>query len=101
MRNSVILVYIISRLMELNLFLVLDKEEQLQLLQQEGILLADRFQEASRYFLFGLFGFYLELKYAPWADQRSQLSVIRVFEDTGPLDPYLESISLENLLPVI
>lgn len=86
--------------MDLTRFLVLDKEKQLQVLQQDGVLLADRFQEASRYFLFGLHGYYLELKYAPWADNRSQLTIIRVFQDTGPLEPYLESISLDNLLPV-
>lgn len=86
--------------MDLTRFLLSDKEAQLQLLQQEGVLLVDRFQDASRYFLFALFDFYLELKYAPWADERLQLTIIKVFQDTAPLDPYLESISLENLLPV-
>lgn len=86
--------------MNMTRFLLLHKEEQLHTLQQDGVLLADRFQEASRYFLFGLHGYYLELKYAPWADKRSQLVIIRVFQDTGPLEPYIESISLKNLLPV-
>lgn len=82
--------------MTLHYFICLKPSWQLEQIRQEGVLLAERSTGPLRFYLFALHGFYAELRYSPG---EGHISVIRAFEGTEGLDPYLENINISEWIP--
>jgi hypothetical protein len=81
--------------MKLSDFILLDEEQKKGTLLHEGILIGKRSCEDCMIFLFQLPNFYVE----SYCNIRSKsIEEFRVFTHLEPLYPYLNSISLDDLL---
>lgn len=81
--------------MKLSDFILLDTEEKKGILLHEGVLIAKRSGTGLMIFLFQLPEYYVET----YCDVDSkQIQEFRAFYNVVPLTPYLEAISLEELL---
>ena len=76
-------------------FTLLKETEQLDLLYQSGTYLAKLKRCNSTSVLYQFEGFYIEISYARY---RIQVRSIWCFESTIPLDPYLQEISIEEVI---
>ncbi len=76
-------------------FMLLPQDQQSDLLYRWGIYLGKRKTESVTKVLYQLDYFYVEITYSKY---RCLISSIKCFESTGPLDPYLERINIEELI---
>ena len=81
--------------MKLSEFILLNEEEKKLAVLHEGVLVAKRKNDDSMVFLFQLKNYYVE---AFFRLENKAIKEYRVFDDTKPLHPYLESIPLGDLL---
>lgn len=82
--------------MTLREFKTLTKQKQYRIIKYTGVHLASRIMENLKGELYQVGSFYLE---AFFRTPGEELAFMKVFEDTAPLDPYLQSIDLQELLP--
>ena len=81
--------------MKLSDFLVLGTEDKKLAVLHLGVLIAKRQQQASFIFLFQLDNFYVET----WCNTGDKsIEEFRIFDHTRPLAPYLEQITIDELL---
>jgi hypothetical protein len=81
--------------MRLSDFILLSEMEKKKTVLHEGILLAKRDSKDCKVFLFGLDDYYVEM----FCNRQSKaVEEYRAFENTRLLFPYLQSISLDDLL---
>lgn len=71
-------------------FICISKAEQVQLLQKEGVYLADRVEEGREIKLFALGDFYVEVV----STTGEELTILRTFKTCTRLEPYLDGIDL-------
>jgi len=64
--------------------------EQLRLISNFGILLAERTIGYNRLYLYALSSFYIELYYELYEPDKTSVSILRSFEDIRLLDEYLD-----------
>ena len=76
-------------------FSKLHLKEQSTLLRDHGLLVADREDRKYKYYLFQLYSFYIELKVSSPDNIPEELIS---FADTKFIDPYLETINIEQLI---
>jgi hypothetical protein len=76
-------------------FLLLPENEQMDLLYRSGIYLGKYKSGRVVKVLYQLNYFYVEIVYRKY---RSHISSLCCFESTEPLDPYLDRISIEELI---
>jgi len=81
--------------MKLSDFILLNEEEKKLTVLHEGVLIAKRFSSDDMVFLFQLESYYVET-YCNIANKT--IKEYRIFDNIKPLHPYLEAISLDNLL---
>jgi hypothetical protein len=81
--------------MKLSEFILLNEDEKKQAVLHQGILVSKRKEASAFMFLFQVRNYYVE---ACFNTESKHLEEYRVFDDTNLLQPYLESISLDNLL---
>lgn len=81
--------------MKLFEFMLLEKNEQVDLLYEAGVYLGKRKTGGFCRLLYQYESFYVELTYFHY---RVSIRSIRCFTSTGPLDPYLERICLYELI---
>lgn len=80
--------------MKLSEFILLNEEAKNAALLHDGILIAKRRSFDSLVFLFQLQTFYVEM----FGNlQTKQIDEYRVFDQTNPLNPYLEGIAIDSL----
>jgi hypothetical protein len=81
--------------MRLSEFILLSEEEKKAVVLHNGVLLAKRDGEGCKVFLFGLDDYYVEMFCNM---QNKRIEEYRVFDTTRLLLPYLQTISLDDLL---
>lgn len=81
--------------MKLSDFIVLSEEEKKQAVLNEGVLIGKRKALSSFIFLFQVQNFYVETCFNT---ESKDIEEFRMFDHTGLLAPYLETISLDSLL---
>ncbi len=81
--------------MRLSDFILLSEEEKKRTIYYEGALLAKREYNTCKIFLFQLEDYYVE---AVCNTANKAIEEYRVFGDTQLLQPYLQSIPLDDLL---
>jgi hypothetical protein len=81
--------------MRLSEFILLNEDEKRSTVLHQGVLLAKRSSFESMVFLFQLGSYYVEA-YCNSVDKA--IEEYRMFDNTDVLKPYLEAISLDNLL---
>lgn len=80
--------------MRLSEFIMLDSEEKEIVMLHEGVLIGKRQVPDTMVFLFQLYNFYVET----FCDRASkQVSMYRVFDQTKLLQPYLETIVIDDV----
>lgn len=81
--------------MTLSHFILLSEEDKKETVLHKGILLAKRDTVDCKIFLFGLNDYYVEL----FCNRQSKaVEEYRAFDNTRLLSPYLQTISLDDLL---
>ena len=81
--------------MKLSEFILLGEAEKQHTVLHRGVLVAKRTEETSLVFLFQLGAYYVET----WCSLANRsVTEYRMFDNTAPLEPYLEEISLQHLL---
>ena len=81
--------------MKLSDFILLDEKQKKWTVLHEGILIGKRANLAQMVFLFQLNNYYVET-YCNTANKA--VEEFRVFGDTAPLSPYLDAISIDDLV---
>lgn len=81
--------------MRLSDFILLSEEEKKWAVLHNGVLVGKRSSAACKVFLFQFDRYYVEMFCNP---QNKAVEEFRVFDNTDPLLPYLQSISLDDLL---
>ena len=81
--------------MKLSDFILLNEEEKKHAVLHEGVLLCKRKLHSSIIFLFHVQRFYVE---ACFNSDSKEVEAFRMFSDTRLLQPYLEGISIDELL---
>jgi len=81
--------------MKLSDFILLDEEQKTSAVLHEGILVGKRQLHQCMIFLFQLEGYYVET-YCNYEDKA--IKEFRVFDNTRMLQPYLETISIQQLM---
>ena len=81
--------------MKLSDFILLDEKKKTSTVLHQGVLVGKRHESSCMVFLFQLDGFYVE---TCCNAVNQQVEEFRVFENTRLLQPYLEAISIRNLL---
>lgn len=81
--------------MKLSDFILLNEEEKKLIVLHEGILIAKRHNYGRIIFLFQLESYYVETY---CNIEKKAIEEFRIFDNMEPLDPYLEAISLDELL---
>jgi hypothetical protein len=81
--------------MQLKEFSALEQIAQQELVLDEGIYLSSRLFMDYTVLLFQLYGFYVELFYPK---NKDKCVIIKGFEDTHELEPYLKRINIDPLL---
>ena len=81
--------------MKLSDFIMLGEEEKKQTVLHEGVLVGKRKEPASVIFLFQFERFYVEACFNPHS---KGIEEFRVFNHTVLLQPYLDTIPLDDLL---
>jgi hypothetical protein len=81
--------------LSLNQYNSLDELDQLQVLEDEGVVVATRFMGKQHIYLFQLFSFYVEIHYQ---SKRSNILKMRTFSITDELDPFLKNIDIKGLI---
>ncbi|TCZ72933.1 hypothetical protein [Flaviaesturariibacter aridisoli] len=76
-------------------FIGLSAEEKMVILMHDGTVVARRRHAGGQYFLFQLDHFYAEVVYGSDDDDPAEF---RCFTGTASLAPYLEAISLDEIL---
>jgi hypothetical protein len=82
--------------MTLREFKSLTKQKQYRIIRYTGVYLASRSLGNLKAELFQVSGFYLEAFYRMPGEE---MSFMKVFDSTASLDPYLQAIDLQSLLP--
>lgn len=77
-------------------FKTLTKQKQYRVIKYTGVHLASRTIASLTAELYQVGSFYLE---AFFRTSGGELVFMKVFEGTAPLDPYLQTIDLQELLP--
>jgi len=80
--------------MTLQQFLALDKARQEEIVQNEGVKLAERIQPDFKYELYQLTNFYVELKIEQSAE--GAVSGLQTFESLDELEPYLQIMNIKT-----
>ena len=80
--------------MTLQQFLALDKARQEEIVQNEGVKLAERIQPDFKYELYQLTNFYVELKIEQLAE--GAVSGLQTFESLDELEPYLQIMNIKT-----
>jgi hypothetical protein len=80
--------------MKLKNFKILDREEQMQFVEEYAVFLCYRTSGIYNVALFQLEGFYIELFYDIF---KLEYKKIKVFEDMALLEPYMELIDISEL----
>jgi gamma-glutamylcyclotransferase (GGCT)/AIG2-like uncharacterized protein YtfP len=80
--------------MTLQQFLQLDKAGQEEIVQKEGVKLAERIQPDFKYELYQLTNFYVELK----IEQSAEVAVsgLQTFESLDELEPYFQIMNIKT-----
>ena len=81
--------------MKLSDFILLNVEEKNTRLLHEGVLIGKRNTEDCLVFLFQIGNYYVE---SYCSTERKSVEEYRAFTDLKPLYPYIEAISLDDLL---
>jgi len=81
--------------MKLEEYSVLDTEQQQEIVLDRGVYLSSRIVEGYGVLLFQVDYFYVELFYP---DSKDQSVIIKCFESTDELAPYLNRINITPLL---
>jgi hypothetical protein len=81
--------------MTITQFNQLDEETQIDVAWKNGEIVASRFDEESKYILLQVFSFYVELRYNAASNV---LDFVTNFVGTDLLEPYLNSINIDELL---
>lgn len=81
--------------MKLSDFILLNEEEKKQAVLHEGVLISKRAAPASFIFLFQVKNFYVEACFNP---DNKDIEEFRMFDHTSLLQPYLDSICIDDLL---
>lgn len=81
--------------MRLSDFILLDDEEKTQAALHKGVLIGKRKTHLSMIFLFQMDGFYVETFFDI---TNKGIKEFRMFDHTKLLQPYLESIRIDDLL---
>lgn len=81
--------------MKLSDFILLNEEEKKQAVLNEGVLISKRKVPTSVIFLFQVQNFYVEACFNPHS---KGIEEFRMFDHTSLLQPYLDSISIDDLL---
>lgn len=68
--------------------------ERARVLWEKGVLLAERTEGYHKLLLYQLHDVYMEVM---WHTHFNVVLRVTTFTGTGPLEPYLEGVSLENL----
>jgi len=76
-------------------FKSLSPYRQFEILTQKGVKIADRITTAYKFLLYQIDSFYVEVKSNLF---ESKIEAIKCFFDTKELDPYIEDITLTDLL---
>lgn len=84
-----------EELMTLFEFRVLTDDEQVDHLYRDGVYIGKRKDKGVSVVLYQLGGFYVEVYYHQY---RRHVCRINGFSSTGPLDPYLQEINVEDLV---
>lgn len=75
----------------------LSYQEQLTLVWQRGVLLEARRLPGFWLHLYAVHSFFVEI----WVCQRRyEVTLVRLLNDTNELEPYIDKISLANVLPI-
>jgi len=82
-------------IMKLSEFILLNEQEKKSIVLHKGVLLAKRSGFESRIFLFKLGSYYVEAYCNP---VNKAIDEYRMFDNIKALNPYLETIPLDNLL---
>jgi hypothetical protein len=84
--------------MHISDFDMIDSLEKIELLAEKGVLLSSRTDGCFQISLFQMDSFYVEIYY-----HISQLCIrlIRCFDETSELNPYLDEIDISDLLTVL
>lgn len=81
--------------MKLSDFIVLTEEEKKLTVLHQGVLVAKRTNYDHMVFLFQIESYYVEA----WCSlENKAVEEFRVFDNVKPLNPYLEKISIDELL---
>lgn len=81
--------------MKLSDFILLDEQQKKWTVLHEGILIGKRANPVHMVFLFQLDNYYVET----YCNTRNKaVEEFRVFGNTGPLSPYLDTISIDDLM---
>lgn len=81
--------------MTLQEFKTLTKQKQYRVIRYTGVYLASRSLRGMKAELYQVDGFYLEAFYRMPGEE---LAFMKIFDNTLPLDPYLEHINVAGLL---
>jgi hypothetical protein len=81
--------------MKLSDFIVLSASEKKHTLLHRGVLIAKRQAAGRMVFLFQIAGYYVETFCDP---STRDVETFRIFDTPGPLNPYLEMISIDELM---
>ena len=81
--------------MKLSDFILLNEKQKKWTVLHEGILIGKRTNQVQMVFLFQLHNYYVET-YCNAANKA--VEEFRVFDSTAPLRPYLDTISIDDLL---
>jgi hypothetical protein len=76
-------------------FNTLPQQQQFQYVWDKGVFLTNRIEDGSRFNLYTVGDFYVEVRYATADDM---IKGIRTFRTTKPLDGFLDEISLSDVL---
>lgn len=82
--------------MTLRQFKALSKHKQCRVILYTGVFLASRTWAGMKAELYQVGSFYLEAFYRK---PGGEVSFMKVFDSTAQLEPYLQTINLEGLLP--
>lgn len=78
-------------------FNCLDEVRQIELLWSAGVLVGSRQEKIYKILLYQIDGFYVEVFYQY---SQGKMAKIKSFNDTGMLEPYLDSINISSLLTI-
>jgi hypothetical protein len=81
--------------MKLSDFIILNEEEKKLTVLHEGVLIAKRNYFNYMVFLFQLDSYYVETY---CSIENKAIEEFRIFDNTKPLNPYLEAIPIDDLL---